>query len=168
MSIVVTKIQDTRWFYCLFMYTMIHIYKTLFTYRHTQETHLQQKQWPKLFKIGRKRLQTSNKTRTRPAALYSRKSVHCGFLLTLIWWVSWVTLSSGKYMKGHRTWIHINHKETSHVESASRDNWCTGTLWNRIMTAQCEGMGEVGSARYEPALLPPCPSIRVFTRGIYA
>ena len=29
-----------------------------------------------------------------------------------------------------------------------------------IMTAQCEGMGEVGSARYEPALLPPCPSIR--------
>ena len=23
------------------------------------------------------------------------------------------------------------------------------------MTAQCEGMGEVGSARYEPALLPP-------------
>ena len=29
------------------------------------------------------------------------------------------------------------------------------------MAAQCEGMGEVGSARYEPALLPPCPSIRV-------
>ena len=39
-------------------------------------------------------------------------------------------------------------------------NWCTATLWNRIMTAQCEGMGEVGSARYQPALLPPCPSIR--------
>ena len=44
--------------------------------------------------------------------------------------------------------------------SASHNNWCTATLWNRIMTAQCEGMGEVGSARYEPALLPPCPSIR--------
>ena len=43
----------------------------------------------------------------------------------------------------------------------SHDNWCTVTLWNRIMTAQCEGMWEVGSARYEPALLPPCPSIRV-------
>ena len=27
--------------------------------------------------------------------------------------------------------------------------------------AQCEGMGDVGSARYEPALLPPCPTIRV-------
>ena len=26
--------------------------------------------------------------------------------------------------------------------------------------AQWEGMGDVGSARYEPALLPPCPTIR--------
>ena len=26
---------------------------------------------------------------------------------------------------------------------------------------QWEGMGDVGSARYEPALLPPCPTIRV-------
>ena len=47
--------------------------------------------------------------------------------------------------------------------SASHDNWCTATLWNRIMTVQCEGMGEVGSARYEPALLPPCPSIRALS-----
>ena len=37
------------------------------------------------------------------------------------------------------------------------------TLWKRIITAQCEGMGEVGSARYEPALLPPCPSIRLLS-----
>ena len=29
--------------------------------------------------------------------------------------------------------------------------------------AQWEGMGDVGSARYEPALLPPCPTIRVLT-----
>ena len=48
--------------------------------------------------------------------------------------------------------------------SASHDNGCTAILWNRIMTGQCEGMGEVGSARYEPALLPPCPSIRVTVR----
>ena len=27
--------------------------------------------------------------------------------------------------------------------------------------AQWEGMGDLGSARYEPALLPPCPTIRV-------
>ena len=27
--------------------------------------------------------------------------------------------------------------------------------------AQWDGMGDVGSARYEPALFPPCPTIRV-------
>ena len=29
--------------------------------------------------------------------------------------------------------------------------------------AQWEGMGDIGSARYEPALLPPCPTIRVLS-----
>ena len=29
--------------------------------------------------------------------------------------------------------------------------------------AQWEGMGDVESARYEPALLPPCPTIRVLS-----
>ena len=29
--------------------------------------------------------------------------------------------------------------------------------------AQWEGMGDVGSARYEPALLPPCPAKRVLS-----
>ena len=47
--------------------------------------------------------------------------------------------------------------------SASHGSWCTATLWNRIMIAQCEGMGKIGSARYEPTLLPPCPSIRVLS-----
>ena len=28
--------------------------------------------------------------------------------------------------------------------------------------AQWEGMGDVGPARYEPALLPPCPTITSF------
>ena len=28
---------------------------------------------------------------------------------------------------------------------------------------QWEGMGDVGSARYEPALLPPCPTIRLLS-----
>ena len=27
--------------------------------------------------------------------------------------------------------------------------------------AQWEGMGDVGSVRYKPALLPPCPTIKV-------
>ena len=31
--------------------------------------------------------------------------------------------------------------------------------------AQWEGMGDVGSARYEPALLPPCPTIRVLSHS---
>ena len=38
-----------------------------------------------------------------------------------------------------------------------------GTLVNVIITAQWEGMGDVGSARYEPALLPPCPNIKVLS-----
>ena len=29
--------------------------------------------------------------------------------------------------------------------------------------AQWEGMGDVGSARYEPALVPPCSTIRVLS-----
>ena len=29
--------------------------------------------------------------------------------------------------------------------------------------AQWEGMGDVGSARYELALLPPCPTIKVLS-----
>ena len=39
------------------------------------------------------------------------------------------------------------------------------TLKALVMTidAQWEGMGDVGSARYEPALLPPCPTIRVLS-----
>ena len=49
------------------------------------------------------------------------------------------------------------------LTSASHDNWCTGTLLNRIITAQWEGMGDVGSARYEPALLHPCPTIKVLS-----
>ena len=32
--------------------------------------------------------------------------------------------------------------------------------------AQWEGMGDVGSARYEPALLPPCPTIRALSCSI--
>ena len=34
-------------------------------------------------------------------------------------------------------------------------------LVTTIIYAQWEGMGDVGSARYELALLPPCPTIRV-------
>ena len=42
---------------------------------------------------------------------------------------------------------------------------CYLTLKVLVLTidAQWEGMGDVGLARYEPALLPPCPAIRVLS-----
>ena len=39
----------------------------------------------------------------------------------------------------------------------------TLTVLVATIDAQWEGMGDVGSARYEPALLPPCPIIRVLS-----
>ena len=39
----------------------------------------------------------------------------------------------------------------------------TLTVLGMTIDAQWEGMGDVGSARYEPALLPPCPTIRVLS-----
>ena len=37
----------------------------------------------------------------------------------------------------------------------------TLTVLVATIDAQWEGIGDVGSARYEQALLPPCPAIRV-------
>ena len=48
-------------------------------------------------------------------------------------------------------WIDIQSNPLNSY-SASRDNWCT-----------VGGDGDVGSARYELALLPPCPTIRVLS-----
>ena len=39
----------------------------------------------------------------------------------------------------------------------------TLTVLVTTIDAQWEGMGDVGSARYEPALLPSCPTIRVLS-----
>ena len=39
----------------------------------------------------------------------------------------------------------------------------TLTVLVATIDAQWEGMGDVGSARYEPALLPPCLTIRVLS-----
>ena len=48
--------------------------------------------------------------------------------------------------------------------------WTVLTLTVLVMTidAQWEGMGDVGLARYEPALLPPCPTIRVLSNSNYS
>ena len=49
----------------------------------------------------------------------------------------------------------------------SGKNWLGFQLTLKVLVttidAQWEGMGDVGSARYEPALLPPCPTIRVLS-----
>ena len=39
----------------------------------------------------------------------------------------------------------------------------TLTVLVATIDAQWEGMGDVELARYEPALLPPCPTIRVLS-----
>ena len=39
----------------------------------------------------------------------------------------------------------------------------TLTVLVATIDALWEGMGDVGLARYEPALLPPCPTIRVLS-----
>ena len=47
-------------------------------------------------------------------------------------------------------------------------NFLTLTVLVTTIDAQWEGMGDVGSARYEPALLPPCPTIRVLSNSNYS
>ena len=110
----------------------------------------------------------------RNLSKHTGKNVQSFKVLIFILIVPWTLYRS--LASYHRIWetdYSLHHWErilSNHVGclvinsySASHDNWCTETLWNMIITAQCEGMGEVGSARYEPALLPPCPSIRVLS-----
>ena len=57
------------------------------------------------------------------------------------------------------------------VQGSSKNNrtgsgqWCYLTLKVLVTTidVQWKGMGDVGSVRYEPALLPPCLTIRVIS-----
>ena len=72
------------------------------------------------------------------------------------------------------------HQELLDDVKASKDRWvCNDNViltlkvlvmiiealdsFDRIITAQWEGMGDVVSARYELALLLPCPTIRVLS-----
>ena len=62
----------------------------------------------------------------------------------------------------HISYIH------STVQRAHRCCLClTLTVLVGTIDAQWEGMGDVGSARYEPALLPPCPTISHRTRSCF-
>ena len=56
---------------------------------------------------------------------------------------------------GHRKPnLHVDFSMTEHL---------TLTVLVATIDAQWEGMGDVGSARYEQTLLPPCPTIRVLS-----
>ena len=48
-----------------------------------------------------------------------------------------------------------------HFKSHAQVQGLTLTVLVMTIDAQWEGMGDVGSVRYELALLPPCPTIRV-------
>ena len=58
-----------------------------------------------------------------------------------------------------RNRIHAYYNGMLHVTCTK----LTLTVLVTTIDAQWEGMGDVGSARYEPALLPPCPTIRVLS-----
>ena len=50
------------------------------------------------------------------------------------------------------------------AENGNRDVYIlTRKVLVMTIDAQWEGMGDVGSARYKPALLPPCSTIRVLS-----
>ena len=51
--------------------------------------------------------------------------------------------------------------QLNHIVESQR--WFTLKVLVATIDAQWERMGDVGSARYEPALLPPCPTIRVLS-----
>ena len=72
--------------------------------------------------------------------------------------LSWLALSELKLCGKHsnRRWRQAHyHNEHGTI--------LTLTVLVATIDAQREGMRDVGSARYEPALLPPCPTIRVLS-----
>ena len=61
--------------------------------------------------------------------------------------------------------MHIHDIDASFSSSEDIKVCCILPLKVLVATidAQWEGIGDVASARYEPALLPPCPTIRVLS-----
>ena len=67
----------------------------------------------------------------------------------------------------HALWNHTNDQPdgSAHTVKCSAGNLVVEGLSRKVLVttidAQWEGMGDVGSARYEPALLPPWLTIKV-------
>ena len=75
-------------------------------------------------------------------------------------------LSPTPYPLGHKLPYFESHMLNKMCKGMAVIWWLQmGILTLKVLVttidAQWEGMGDVGSARYEPALLPPCPTIRV-------
>ena len=60
-----------------------------------------------------------------------------------------------------------NNSTTIHFLSHVQLYRLTRKVLVATIDAQWEGMGDVGSARYELALLPPCPTIRALSYSNY-
>ena len=60
---------------------------------------------------------------------------------------------------------HVHGSQAQGTNHAISGDLLTLKLLVTTIDAQWEGMGDVGSARYEPALLSPCPTIRLLSYG---
>ena len=81
--------------------------------------------------------------------------------------IHWLLNSNGFRFAPYNAEQNIDSVHLLYYENPS---WCSREMSNFIyfvlvatIDAQWEGMGDVGSARYEPALHPPCPTIRVLS-----
>ena len=70
-------------------------------------------------------------------------------------------LSAVMWLDKHAVWQCCD--DGANVIAYSANIPSTLTVLVTTIDAQWEGMGDVGSARYEPALLPPCPTIMVLS-----
>ena len=84
-------------------------------------------------------------------------------------------LTHGSGLEACQTWLgicsqytvhssHCNIREHNHKDHVMQSRLNLKVLVTTI-DAQWEGMGDVESARYELALLPPCPTIRVLSHS---
>ena len=70
-------------------------------------------------------------------------------------------VSCGIARDDHRNWNQVCTLTDSWTKKLN--NELTLKVLVATIDAQWEGMGDVGSERYELALLPPCPTIRVLS-----
>ena len=61
------------------------------------------------------------------------------------------------------SWYMALHHQEQVLPPSYKSSLLTLKVLVTTIDAQWEGMGDVGSARYELALLPPCPAIRVLS-----